>query len=98
MINPQSQTTVEQFVQGFVRDRSRILHGTWSTLLHASRPSLTTLARDLLTLYSLSLDQYIASASPKDNIDLFLDFVDAQRKQSAATAPASAVPATLNPP
>jgi hypothetical protein len=101
LINPQSQTTVEQFVQGFVRDRSRILHGTWSTLsysLHASRPSLTTLARDLLTLYSLSLDQYIASASPRDDVESFLDFVDAQRKRSPAVAPTASVPAATDPP
>jgi hypothetical protein len=31
-INPQSQLTVEKFATGFVTDRSRILHGTWSTL------------------------------------------------------------------
>ena len=31
-ISPTSTTTVKEFVKGFVRDRSRILHGTWSTL------------------------------------------------------------------
>jgi hypothetical protein len=57
-INPQSQLTVEKFATGFVTDRSRILHGTWSTLNHSlrdSRPSLTSLVRGLLARYALEL-------------------------------------------
>lgn len=93
LINPQSQSqiTVEQFAQGFVRDRSRILHGTWSTLahsLHASRTSLTTLVRELLTFYSLELDQYAAKGSNKDKIEAFLSFVEGRRK----SIPPPAVP------
>ena len=85
-INPDSQTTVEQFAQGLVRDRSRILHGTWSTLTHslrASRPGLTTLVRELLAMYSLALDQYAASQSASDEVEAFLNFVDRQRKAAA---------------
>ncbi len=88
VINPESQTTVEQLAKGLVRDRSRILHGTWSTLnhpLHASRPSLTGLARDVLAIYTMELDQYLASASPSDDVEKFLDFVE-RRQQAVAAA------------
>jgi hypothetical protein len=88
-INPNSQTTVEQFAQGFVTDRSRILHGTWSTLNHslrASRPSLTMLVRHLLASYSLILDTYVAEASSTDEIDAFLSYMDQQRQAQAAAA------------
>jgi hypothetical protein len=99
-INPDSQTTVEQFAQGFVRDRSRILHGTWSTLTHslrASRPSLTTLVRTLLAMYSLELDHYATSPSPSDEVEAFLNFVQARQNESTvATAPP--VAATAAPP
>jgi len=94
-INPQSQTTVEQFAQGFVRDRSRILHGTWSTLNHslrASRPSLTTLVRDLLAQYSIVLDRYAVAAAPNDDVEAFLSFIDAERQ--AATKPSAPATAT----
>jgi hypothetical protein len=88
-INPQSQVTVEQFAQAFVRDRSRILHGTWSTLTHSlrgNRPSLTMLVRDLLALYTLALDQFAATASPTDDVEAFLDFVDERQQSSTAQA------------
>jgi len=95
-INPQSLTTVEDFAYGFVRDRSRILHGTWSTLthaLHGSRPGLTGLIRDLLLMYSVALDQYGGSPSPKDAVDDFLNFVDTQRQILVAAAQAASSPA-----
>lgn len=88
-INAQSQITVEQFAQGLVRDRSRILHGTWSTLNHslrASRPSLTTLVHGLLITYSMKLDRYAGTPGVSDEIDAFLHFVDDARKSSAAAA------------
>ena len=96
LINPQSLTTVEDFAYGFVRDRSRILHGTWSTLthsLHGSRPGLTELTRDLLLMYSVALDQYAASPSPTDAVDDFLKFVDSQRQVLVAAAQAASAAA-----
>jgi hypothetical protein len=92
-INPNSQTMVEQFAQGFVTDRSRILHGTWSTLNHslrASRPSLTMLVRSLLATYSLVLDTYVGEASPTDEVDAFLNYMDQQRQEQAAAGPVTA--------
>ena len=83
LINGQSGITVEKFAEGLVTDRSRILHGTWSTLTHslrASRPSLETLVRELLALYSLGLDEYAVSMSPGDDVDNFLNFVGARPK------------------
>jgi hypothetical protein len=100
VINPQSQTTVQQFARGFVRDRSRILHGTWSTLTHslrAGRPTLTTLTRDLLILYTVALDQYAANPSATDAVDAFLDFVDAQRQRAVAQAASAAASARATP-
>ncbi|MBB4429230.1 ribosomal protein L20 [Bradyrhizobium sp. CIR48] len=88
-INAQSQITVEQFAQGLVRDRSRILHGTWSTLNHslrASRPSLTTLVHGLLIAYSMELDRYAGTPGASDEIDAFLTFVNDARKNAAAAA------------
>jgi hypothetical protein len=87
-INPDSQVTVKEFAKGFVTDRSRILHGTWSTLNHslrASRPSLTTFVSDLLPRFSLALDQFTATASPLDDLDDLLNFVDSRRKAQPAS-------------
>jgi hypothetical protein len=82
-INPQSEITVEKFATGFVTDRSRILHGTWSTLSHSlrdSRPSLTMLVRSLLAYYALELDRYASTTGPADDIEKFVDSVEAYRQ------------------
>jgi len=86
LITPQSQTTVADFAKGFVRDRSRILHGTWSTLthpLHGSRPELTDLTRALLILYTVTLDDYATSATPTDSIDELVAFANSKRMAAA---------------
>lgn len=91
LINPQSQTTVERFAQEFVRNRSRILHGTWSTLNHSlreSRSGVTPLVAELLACYSLALDQYLTSATPADQIEHFLSFSRTwHQSQESTTAP-----------
>jgi hypothetical protein len=84
-INPHSQTTVKQFAAGFVRDRSRILHGTWSTLVHslrASRGSLEILVAGLLAGYVFELQAYAATAGVVDEIGAFLAFVESRRPKA----------------
>jgi hypothetical protein len=88
-INPESLITVEKFATGFVTDRSRILHGTWSTLTHSlrdSRPSLTTLVFGLLSNYVLELDRYATIVGATDNIEQFLTSVETLRRTSTAAA------------
>jgi hypothetical protein len=86
-INPHSQTTVKQFAKRFVEDRSRILHGTWSTLNHSlrgSRSSLTMVARDFLIYYSVFLDKYLVSQMPSDDIENFLNFIEGSQQSSTS--------------
>jgi hypothetical protein len=89
-INPQSLITVKQFAKGFVRDRSRILHGTWSTLashLRDSRPSLTVLVHGLLKNYILELEHYASAAEVSDKLDDFLKWVEDRRGIPVMVAP-----------
>lgn len=81
-INPNSQTTVKQFTAGFVTDRSRILHGTWSTLVHslrASRGSLERLVVGVLAGYVFELQAYCAAPGSTDDLDQFLSFIKSRR-------------------
>jgi hypothetical protein len=82
-INAESQITVEKFATGFVTDRSRILHGTWSTLLKSlrdSRPTLTALVHGLLASYAFELETYLCDARSADDIEQFLSYVEARRR------------------
>ena len=82
-INPDSKMTVKHFVKGFVRDRSRILHGTWSTLTHHlqdSRPSLTLLVQGLLAQFTLGLDSFMSDPTASDRIENFLQWLDVRRQ------------------
>lgn len=86
-INPHSQLTVEKFATGFVTDRSRILHGTWSTLNHSlreSRPSLTSLVSGLLTAYALQLEQYSNASETIDDIEAFLAWIEVNRQPATS--------------
>jgi hypothetical protein len=79
-INKDQTITVKGFVEGLIRDRSRILHGTWSTLMtnmRESRPNLMFLARDFLRAYTLALDRYLADPKAQDNIEKFLNWIEA---------------------
>ncbi len=77
-INPTSHLTVKQFAHRFVEERSRILHGTRSTLqsqLGTSRDILAELTADFLRCYAVSLDRYRASGAARDDIQSFLDWI-----------------------
>jgi hypothetical protein len=77
LISPTSTTTVKMFIEGLVTDRSRILHGTWSTLTHEmreSRANLERLAGGLLVNYVVALGSYAMTTDATDNIEKFLAF------------------------
>jgi hypothetical protein len=80
-------TTAKQFVRSVVRDRSRILHGTWSTLnsrLAFNRNGLENFVITVIRRAALELEDYALSASPEDNIDDFLAWV--RRREAAGTS------------
>jgi len=82
--------TVEKFAKDLVAARSRVLHGTLSTLLGdvaAESATLAALSRNFLLVFALHLDAYAASPNRKDDRDSLLDWIDAQR-QAADTPPA----------
>lgn len=82
-----TEITVKQYVTRLVRDRSRILHGTDSTLrraMHATRSGITQFARDLLSKFALHLKRYAATGGATDDLDAFLDDVEQRRRSDKA--------------
>lgn len=79
--------TVNEFINSIVTARSRILHGTWSTLTH--RPpthdehqhldEVEWLARDLLIHFTLQLDEYKNIENPEDDFKKFLGWIAIQK-------------------
>lgn len=82
--------TVIQFIDSIVTARSRILHGTWSTLTHRPstrdehqhRDEVELLARDLLIHFTLHLDEYKNIENSKDDIKEFLAWIAMQKGNS----------------
>lgn len=75
--------TVEKFAKELVGARSRVLHGTISTLLGdvtAERATLAGLAREFLLVFALQLDAYAATPNSKDDRDSLLAWIDAERE------------------
>ena len=74
--------TTKQFIESIVASRSRILHGTLSTLVPditenngpSSRDEIEWLGIDLLTKFTLELDGYMTENSQTDNIGAFLSW------------------------
>jgi hypothetical protein len=74
-IAPNSSLTAKQFASNLVRDRSRILHGTWSTLnarLGRSRTLMEGFATTVLRRAVTEFEAYGQEAVPADDIDVFL--------------------------
>lgn len=98
LVSPQSQLTVKQLAKDLVRDRSRILHGTWSTLTHSlrlSRLNLETFAGSLLANYTVGLDLYKESVHATDALEPFLAFAKlhtAKKKPSVTPSAEDAHP------
>jgi hypothetical protein len=84
---PDGIRKVKDIVNAVVESRSRILHGTLSTLTaeslatddHGGRRVLEFLCMDLVATFSLKLDAYASMDKPCDGIEKFLQFVSATR-------------------
>jgi hypothetical protein len=71
-------TTAKQFVRGLVKDRSRILHGTWSTLnsrLNLNRGGMEEFVIAVIRREALELEVYANTPAALDDIDAFLAWV-----------------------
>ena len=83
MITSNSSTTAKQFVKGIVRDRSRILHGTWSTL--NSHPAMNRRSTEefviaVIRRTAMELVAYANTAAPSDQIEAFLMWVKSKNQ------------------
>jgi len=83
-----SPETVGDFIKSVVKTRSRILHGTWSTLAFdpsisedAGRQILEMLVVDLLRRMTTALDEYAKDPKAVDNIEPFFNWIEVERKK-----------------
>ncbi len=82
LIPGSSSTTVDALIKSVVTSRSRVLHGTWSTLaedLRLDRAELVRFVRSLLIEYTMQLDQFAQDASACDDRDTFIKWIGAHR-------------------
>lgn len=85
---PGSTRKVKDIVKAIVESRSRILHGTLSTLTadslatddHGGRRLLEFLCMDLVATFSSKLDAYALTSDPSDKIEEFLKFISTARE------------------
>jgi hypothetical protein len=83
-VAPGALLSARQFARNVVRDRSRILHGTWSTLnaRGIDRAGTEGFVITVLRTAAIELEAYAHSVSPADDIDEFLTWVR-QRKMTS---------------
>lgn len=92
---PGTSRKVKDLVKAIVESRSRILHGTLSTLTadslatdeHGGRKLIELLSMDLLLSFSLRLDEYASQGETKDDIASFLQFISLRREAESAAQP-----------
>ena len=75
----ESTVTVEEFVKDLVTARSRILHGTWSTLsseLPLEKEAVAALCRNILIVFTIQLDRYLATPGYVDDIEPFIAWME----------------------
>jgi len=87
-IAPNSTLTVKQFAANLVRDRSRILHGTWSTLnarLDRSRTGMEGFVTTVIRQAVIELEAYSHEPAHVDDIDAFVAWL----KQRPSSSPSS---------
>jgi hypothetical protein len=75
----------EDFIEDTVEIRSRILHGTLSTLdteTSEIRFQLEKFVGIILQVYTLELDNYILQPNPKDGLKSFFEWSEKQRKDN----------------
>jgi hypothetical protein len=81
-ITPWSRLTARQFARNIVRDRSRILHGTWSTLnsrLAHDRESLENFVISVVRIAAIELEAYRLAPSANDDVEDFLKWINVRR-------------------
>jgi hypothetical protein len=86
-IAPNSTLTIKQFAVNLVRDRSRILHGTWSTLnarLGRNRTGMEGFVITVIRRAVIELEVYRQEASQADDIDAFLRWLERRPPSPAA--------------
>lgn len=81
LIAPGSLLSARQFARRVVRDRSRILHGTWSTLnaRGIDRAGMEGFVITVLRHAVIELEAYARSVDPADNVDEFLGFIRSRK-------------------
>lgn len=85
VVTSETATTAKQFARRIVGDRSRILHGTWSTLnsrLASDRGGMEEFVIAVIRRAALELAIYADTAAPKDDIGVFLTWVKAQSEHT----------------
>lgn len=84
-LTPESKITAKQFAQEIAEKRSRILHGTWSTLLLSTRMNrlqMEQFTSEVVRRTALELQEYAAIATPKDDIESLLKWVKSKRQST----------------
>lgn len=84
-LTSESMTTAKQFAKGIVQDRSRILHGTWSTLnprLGMDRQGMEQFVIEVIRRAAVELDVYTNTKAPIDEIEPFLMWVKSKNEPS----------------
>jgi hypothetical protein len=84
-LTPDSETTAKQFAKRIVRDRSRILHGTWSTLnprIGMDRAGLERFVIEVIRRAAVELDGYAQVLDARDDITEFLSWVEQKTRTS----------------
>ena len=81
---PGALLSARQFARNVIRDRSRILHGTWSTLnaLGIDRAGMEGFVITVLRTAVIELEAYAHAVSPADDTNEFLTWVR-QRKMTS---------------
>ena len=81
-------TTIKKFVEEIVGARSRVLHGTLSTLTESpevTRATVENMSLDFLRRRTLAIDRYRVVANPTDTAKALLNWIDAERQASGLT-------------
>jgi len=86
-ISPWATLSARRFACNVARGRSRILHGTWSTLnaRGIARQGMERFVISVVRSAVIELDAYVHSANPVDDISEFLSWVR-QRRMAPPTS------------
>jgi len=87
-ITPGSNITTKRYAKDLVGGRSRVLHGTLSTLssnLVQLRDQLEFMATTLVRSTAIEIDEYLADGQVADDIDAFLEWVRTARGKRTQT-------------